>query len=195
MNKALRFWLILVLQAVLILAIPAQAFYTQLSGRAIVLQTAPVDPYSLFQGYSVTLSYDISNAQNLQKLPGWKEVAAKHRADEKEFYVVLQAPDDVTGRPPKAWKAISVASRYPDKLQANQIALRGRDLRGRIAYGLETYFMPEDQRDAINQEINNQQINQAGESAKPAFVVEVKVGSGGNAVPIAIWLKDKRYEF
>jgi uncharacterized membrane-anchored protein len=107
----------------------------------------------------------------------------------------LQSPADVTGRPPQAWKAISVASRYPDKLQANQMALRGRDLRGRIVYGLETYFMPEDQRDAINQEINNQQINQAGESSKPAFVVEVKVGSGGNAVPIAIWLKDKRYEF
>jgi uncharacterized membrane-anchored protein len=190
MNKVLRFWLVLTLQAVLILAIPAQAFYTQLSGRSLVLQTAPVDPYSLFQGYSITLSYDISNAQNLQKLPGWKEVAAKNRADEKEFYVVLQAPADVTSRPPKAWTALLVSTRYPDKLQANQIALRGRDLRGRIAYGLETYFMPEDQRDDINQ-----QINQAGESSKPAFVVEVKVGSGGNAVPIAIWLKDKRYEF
>jgi len=197
----LRFWIVLALQIVLILAVPAQAFYTQMNGRSLVLQTAPVDPYSLFQGYSVTLSYDISNGQNLSKLPGWPDVEAKRKtkrdplnSDEttsSEFFVILQAPTDAGNRPPKPWKAVSVASRRPDNLPANQIALRGSDRQGRIRYGLETYFIPEDQRDDINQQISQAQ----GESAKPAFVVEAKVGSGGNAVPIAIWLRDKRYQF
>jgi len=69
-SLSLRFWTVLALQIVLILAVPAQAFYTQINGRSLVLQTAPVDPYSLFQGYSVTLGYDISNVQNLSKLSG-----------------------------------------------------------------------------------------------------------------------------
>jgi uncharacterized membrane-anchored protein len=201
-SLSLRFWIVLALQVVLILAVPAQAFYTQMNGRSLVLQTAPVDPYSLFQGYSVTLGYDISNVQNLSKLPGWKDIEAKQttnlerdplssdEAASTEFYVILQAPADAGSRPPKAWKAVSVSSRRPSNLPANQIALRGSDRQGRIRYGLETYFIPEEQRDDINQ-----QINQAGESSKPAFVVEAKVGAGGNAVPIAIWLKDKRYQF
>jgi uncharacterized membrane-anchored protein len=189
MSKAIRFWLILGLQALLILAVPAQAFYTQMNGRSIVLQTAPVDPYSLFQGYSVTLFYDISDSRNLEKLPGWKTVIDQAEPG-REFYLVLQAPKDPNIRPPQAWKPVAVSMQYP-KLEANQIALKGTDRRGRITYGLETYFMPEDQRDAINQEIREAQ----GESNQPAFVVEVKVGRDGNALPIALWLKDKRYQF
>lgn len=198
-SLSLRFWIILVLQVVLILAVPAQAFYTQMNGRSLVLQTAPVDPYSLFQGYSVTLSYDISNVQNLSKLPGWKDIEAKRKPERDpfsadvtstEFYVILEAPAAVDNRPPQAWKPVAVASRQPNNLPANQIALQGSDRQGRIRYGLETYFIPEDQRDNINQ-----QISQAGESSKPAFVVEAKVGIGGNAVPVAIWLRDKRYQF
>jgi uncharacterized membrane-anchored protein len=199
-SLSLRFWIVLALQIVLILAVPAQAFYTQMSGRSLVLQTAPVDPYSLFQGYSVTLGYDISNVQNLSKLPGWKDIEAKRQLKSDPFtaaavsddlYVVLQAPADASSRPPKPWKAVSIASRRPSNLPANQIALRGSDRQGRIRYGLETYFIPEDQREDINQQINQAQR----ESSNPAFVVEAKVGADGNAVPIAIWLRDKRYQF
>ncbi len=189
MSKTIRFWVILGLQALLILVVPAQAFYTQLNGRSIVLQTAPVDPYSLFQGYSVTLFYDISNPQNLAKIPGWKDVTTQ-AGDDREFYLVLEPPADVNIRPPQAWEPVAISREYP-QLETYQIALKGRNRGGRITYGLETYFMPEDQRDQINQEIRNAQ----GESNKPAFVVEVKVGSGGNAMPIALWLKDKRYQF
>jgi len=202
-SLSLRFWTVLALQIVLILAVPAQAFYTQINGRSLVLQTAPVDPYSLFQGYSVTLGYDISNVQNLSKLSGWKDIEAKRKANPErdplsfdraastEFYVILEAPANASNRPPKPWKAVAVVSNRPNNLPANQIALRGSDRQGRIRYGLETYFIPEDQRDDINQQINQAQ----GESSKPAFVVEAKVGADGNAVPIAIWLRDKRYQF
>lgn len=198
-SLSLRFWTVLALQIILILAVPAQAFYTQMNGRSLVLQTAPVDPYSLFQGYSVTLGYEISNEQNLSKLPGWKDIKAKRdplnaNAASNEFYVVLEAPANANRRPPQAWKPVAVASNRPNNLPANQVALRGSDRQGRIRYGLETYFIPEDQRNDINQQIN--QINQArGETSKPAFVVEAKVGVGGNALPTAIWLKDKRYQF
>jgi uncharacterized membrane-anchored protein len=202
-SLSLRFWVVLALQIVLILAVPAQAFYTQMNGRSLVLQTVPVDPYSLFQGYSVTLGYDISYVHNLSKLPGWQDVEAKRTTNLKrdplssdetvsnELYVILEAPADLGSRPPKAWKAVSVTSRRPSNLPANQTALRGRERQRHIRYGLETYFIPEDQREDINQQINQAQ----GESSNPAFVVEAKVGADGNAIPIAIWLKDKRYQF
>jgi uncharacterized membrane-anchored protein len=204
MSKTLRFWLVLALQVVLVLAVPAQAFYTQMHGRSVVLQTRPVDPYSLFQGYSVTLSYEVSDIGAIEKIPGgkalvtqWKNPAASRdtrRNPGQSFYLLLEAPADVTKRPPLAWKAVRILTEYPDKLQANQVVLRGTHQSGRIAYGLETYFMPEDQRDRINDEIRQVQ-GELPAGSKPAFVVEVKVGSGGNGIPIAIWLKDKRYEF
>lgn len=202
-SLSLRFWIVLTLQVVLILAVPAQAVYTQMNGRSLVLQTAPVDPYSLFQGYSVTLGYDISNSQNLLNLPGWKDIEAKRKPERQlsaddassKLYVILQAPADAGSRPPKPWKAVAVASSRPHNLPANQIALQGSDRQGRIHYGLETYFIPEDQRDDINQQISQTHNQGQGQSSKPAFVVEAKVGADGNAVPIAIWLRDKRYQF
>jgi uncharacterized membrane-anchored protein len=200
-NLSLRFWAILALQVVLILAVPAQAWYTQVNGRSLVLQTAPVDPYNLLQGYSVTLSYDISNPLALAKLPGGKELEARRQAvrdslprgdrDNVEFYVILQAPTNTEGQPPPAWKPVSISNSRPENLPANQIALRGSDRQGRVLYGVETYFIPEDQRDELNEKIRQVQAK----GGKPAIVVEAKVGSGGNALPIAIWLENKRYQF
>ncbi|NET14750.1 MAG: GDYXXLXY domain-containing protein, partial [Okeania sp. SIO1H6] len=40
-----RFILPLTVQLALILSIPAQAIYTTITGRTVVLQTVPVDPY------------------------------------------------------------------------------------------------------------------------------------------------------
>ncbi|HAA32846.1 MAG TPA: membrane-anchored protein, partial [Cyanobacteria bacterium UBA8553] len=64
-----RFWVPLLFQTILILAVPAQALYTQLTGKTVILQTVPVDPYELLRGYSQTLRYDISRQDNLRKLP------------------------------------------------------------------------------------------------------------------------------
>lgn len=200
-SMSLRFWVILALQVVLVVAVPAQAIYTQMNGRSLVLQTAPVDPYSIMQGYSVTLGYDISNPVNLAKLPGGKELEARRKAAQEslnrgnpenlEFYVILQAPTETGGQPPPAWKPISVSRSRPGNLPTNQIALQGSSYQGRIRYGVETYFIPEEQRDELNEKIQQLQAGQR----KPAIVVEAKVGSGGNALPIAIWLDNQRYQF
>jgi uncharacterized membrane-anchored protein len=66
-----RFWVPLVAQAIIILGVPAQALYTQMTGTTMILQVAPVDPYDILRGYYVTLGYDISLPDELKKLPGW----------------------------------------------------------------------------------------------------------------------------
>ncbi|HEY9819014.1 MAG TPA: GDYXXLXY domain-containing protein, partial [Candidatus Obscuribacterales bacterium] len=61
-----------------------------------------------------------------------------------------------------------------------------------VTYGLERYYMPEDQRDTINTEI--MELNQAFGN-EPPFVVEVRVRGNGYAVPISLWVGDRQYQF
>ncbi|MEG3870274.1 GDYXXLXY domain-containing protein [Microcoleus sp. Z1_B5] len=203
---AWRLWVPLVLQIGLIAAVPATAVYTFITGKTVVLQTAPVDPYDFLRGYYQVLSYDISDLTNLQKLPGWKDlptektpcppgiVCPKNTHNVKprtSFYVILEAPKTAsnTGRP-QAWKPVRVSLENPANLPANQIAIKGKYNGWRMEYGLETYYMPEDEREKVNQEISEAQRKQ-----RQSFLVEVKVDKTGHAVPVSLWVRDRNYRF
>jgi len=190
-----RFAVPLLLQTALILAVPAQAVYIHLTGTTIFLQTAPVDPYDLFRGYSVVLGYDISNPAALQNLPGWETIrrpvpgAATVPNPEllpgTHFYLVLEAPRGSSGQGPQPWQPVQIHRDRPSKLAANQVVLKGRSANGfSVEYGLETYYIPEEQREQINREIAQPNLENAG---KPA-IVEAKVDAQGNAIPIRIWV-------
>ena len=184
----------LLFQAALILSIPAQPFYTRVTGRTVILQTLPVDPYDLLRGYSQTLNYDISVREILQELPGWQEVIATGNSTvETSFYAILERPAaEASGTGvPKAWVPVAVSRDRPANLADNQVALKGQLRRyGRIQYGLETYYMPEDQRDRINQDISQTRLRR-----EESFVVEIKVDSRGHAVPLSLWVGDRNYRF
>lgn len=184
-----RLWVPLLLQTGLILAVPAQAFYTQITGKTVILKTIPVDPYDPLRGYSQTLNYEISRVDNLRSLPGWQELA-KQQAGTR-LYVILEAPESATSQPPKAWKPVRVSSDRPTSLPANQIALKGKSTGSSIEYGLETYYMPEERRDEINQDITQAQRGRQQQSV----VVEVKVDAQGRAVPISFWVSERNYRF
>ncbi|MDJ1170194.1 GDYXXLXY domain-containing protein [Roseofilum sp. BLCC_M154] len=186
-----RFILPLALQVGLVLAIPGQAFYTRVTGKTVILQTQPVDPYDWLRGYSQTLSYDISRWETLQNLPGWNQLSTTPNQLSREFYLILEQPQtEHQGELPAPWKAISVSASLPENLPSNQIALRGRVNQGQLVYGLETYYMPEDQRQKINDEINLAQ-QQEGQP----FVVEIKVDHRGHSVPIKLCINDQCYQF
>ena len=161
---AWRMWVPLLLQIGLIAAVPATAVYTFITGKTVVLQTAPVDPYDFLRGYYQVLSYDISDRTNLQKLPGWKDLPGEktpcppgsacpqntHNVKpQTSFYVILEAPKarpKVVTNPdrPQAWKPVRVSLENPVNLPANQIAIKGKYNGFLMEYGLETYYMPED---------------------------------------------------
>ncbi|MGD2179638.1 GDYXXLXY domain-containing protein [Lusitaniella coriacea] len=194
-----RFVLPLVFQTALILSIPAQAVYTHLSGQTVVLQTVPVDPYDLLRGYSQTLRYDISSPETLKLLPGWETVLTKQDNGEKalidgtQLYVILQEPvsaDNVS--PPQAWIPIDISRDRPAELPDDRVALEGTAKNGQIQYGLETYYMPEDQRLSINQYIEETLVEAGGE--RP-FVVEVKVDREGNSAAGSLWVGDREFRF
>ncbi|MUL35480.1 GDYXXLXY domain-containing protein [Gloeocapsopsis dulcis] len=191
-----RLWLPLLFQAGIIVAAPAQPFYTQLTGKTAILQTVPVDPYDPLRGYSQILSYDISQINNLQQLPGWQELI-QHTSEPAvngiptgtNLYVTLEAPTSNT-TPPPAWKPVRVSRDRP-QIATNQVAIKGKLTGNSVTYGLETYYMPEAQRDEINQSIVQAQRDQQQRS----LVVEVKVDTQGRAVPISFWVNQRNYRF
>jgi len=203
-----RLWVPLVFQTAIIFAAPAIPFYTTVTGKTVVLETVPVDPYDFLRGYSQTLSYEISRLDNLRSLPGWKEVkqAATQQSARSlppsaiyseylprgaSFYVILAAPTSSKSQAPKPWKPIRVSRDRPTALAANQIALKAKSTGASFEYGLETYYMPEDQRDEINQDINQAR----GSRQRQAILVEIKVDAQGRAVPISVWVSDRNYRF
>jgi uncharacterized membrane-anchored protein len=203
-TKLLPAWRLVVpllCQTALILGMPAQSFYTQATGKTIVLQTLPVDPYDPLRGYSQTLNYDISRLENLRSLPGWQELIPPTNSKSPQegseditpgriVYVILEAPATISN-PPKPWKPVRVSASLPKSLAANQIALKGKSTPRSIEYGLETYYMPEAQRDQINQDISQAQLAKQ----RQAFVVEAKVDRQGHSVPISLWVRDRNYHF
>jgi uncharacterized membrane-anchored protein len=179
---------------VLIIAVPARDAYTYVSGQTITLQTAPVDPYDLLRGYYQILSYEVSNVDTLRSLPGgdWFNLQSSGQAQTRNFYVVLEAPASASeaNTTPPPWKPVRISADRPTSLDANQVAMQGQYNGWSIIYGLETYYMPESRREEINANIN--QVQWQGQEA---FVVDVKVDRGGNAVPISLWVRDQNYRF
>lgn len=188
--SAWRLWVPLLFQAILVVAVPAQNAYTYLTGQRIVLQTVPTDPDDPLRGHYQTLSYDISHSDRLQMLPGGQELFGNPRIHRHfSFYLILEAPIVKAVTAPMPWQPVGVSAKRPTTLAANQIALKGQVRGQRIAYGLESYYMPEERRDRVNNEII--QVQNRGNN----FVVEVRVDDRGNAVPVSLWVGDRNYRF
>lgn len=189
--------------------IPAQSIYAHRVGTPVVLQTAPVDPYNLLQGYYVILRYDISQSETLKELPGWDDIEAQSATDstqqvdvsrqETQIYVVLEQPNpesstaESTSTTPTPWTPVRVMMTRPPTLPDNQVALKGTYYPGsrRMIYGLEQYFIPEAQRDEINDRIR--QAQQSGD--RQSYVVEVKVTPQGTSTPVSLWIDGETYRF
>ncbi len=202
-----RLWVPLAFQTVLILAAPAQNTYTYVSGKTVTLQTVPVDPYDVLRGYSQTLSYSISDPALLGKLPGGTWFSQHSQEQNASFYIVLEAPvseapvsetpSKTNAASPQAWKPVKISSDRPANLPSNQVALKGEYKGGQVVYGLETYYMPEDQREQINGDIRQAQGQTQGQAqgqAQQTLKVDAKVDSSGNAILMNLWISDRKYE-
>jgi uncharacterized membrane-anchored protein len=204
-TKPLPFWRLivpLVIQTALIMAIPFQAMFTHFTGKTVILQTVPVNPNNALQGNSVNLDYNIARYNTLKRLPGWQELVRRRSnrngeyvslAEGTNFYVTLQEQQFPNSRNPKAWKPVRVSANPPRTLAANQVALKGVYENGTINYGMESYSIPEDQRQQINN--NLFQAQQTQQKRQQPILVEVKVDAEGNAVPVSMWVRDRNYRF
>ncbi|MEH2235213.1 GDYXXLXY domain-containing protein [Nostoc sp.] len=200
-NKPLPFWRLLAPLAVqtgLIMAVPAQALYTDVTGKTVILQTVPVDPNNVLDGNTLALDYNISRTANLSRLPGWQTLVSKGRGSGRRLpegtniYVILQEQLSSGRGVPTAWRPLRVTSDRPTTLRANQVALKGVYQDGSVNYGLETYYIKENQRRQIR---NDLQAQRARRGQVPPIVVKAKVDPQGKAVPVSMWVRDRNYRF
>ncbi len=172
MNKRLILFIVAVaVQLFILTAVPAQKIYIRVTGKTILLKTAPVDPYSIMSGYYVTLGYEISNPKGLT---GWDE-----GSEGKPVWVILKA--DSNG----IWNAVSIHDKQPS-VPNDCVIIKGKASRWRIEYGIESYFIPEDARDKVERDFRNH-----SREAK----AEVKVDSSGNAAITKLIIQDRVYEY
>ena len=170
-KQTLWFAVAVVAQLLILAAVPAQKIHIRATGKTIILKTAPVDPYSIMSGYYVTLGYEISNPRGLT---GWEEGSKG-----KPVWVILK--EDPNG----IWNAVSVHDKKP-AVEKDCVIIKGRISHWRIEYGIESYFIPEDARDKVTDDLRKH-----SREAK----VEVKVDSAGNAAITKLVIQDRIYEY
>ena len=193
-NKRLSwFFGAVALQVLVVAGVPAPKAYTMLTGRTILLKTAPVDPYSIMSGYYVTLGYDISR---LEKTPGWSDTEEENET----VYVVLKEGED------GCWHAESVHDRWPAVPQEGMV-IKGRRHWGGVTYGIESYYVPETARQTIEKDLRANQsrgrvenghwveLTEAERQALDPIRVEVKVDRFGHAAVVRLLIGDRVYDY
>jgi uncharacterized membrane-anchored protein len=160
-----------VIQALILIAVPARKVFTRATGKTVVLKVQPVDPYSVLSGYYATLGFEISRVTafpNAQVFP-----------DGSWIYAVVARGDDGT------WKPALLESDLPTNLPDNRVAILGQLHGGLIKYGIEDFYIPEAQRDNIAEDLRKNQ-----DKAR----VEVKVDGSGHAALERLRIEDRVYE-
>jgi uncharacterized membrane-anchored protein len=201
-NKPLPIWRLiapLLFQVGLILAVPVQAMYTDVTGKTVILQTTPVDANDVLRGSSLNLDYNISRPETLRRLPGWSAWLRKNSRRGREIiqgstlYLILQERQSFDRNELQSWRPIRVSSNRPVYLSNNQVALKGNYQDGLVNYGLENYFIPDEQRREINNDLA--QIQETRDGREQPILVRVKVDPQGNAVPMGLSIRNRNYRF
>ena len=131
----LRFAVILGALTVTLLGLVMKAEVQRSVSVPVILASAPVDPRSLFQGDYVVLSYEIRNiADDLYDSWGKPTVG-------DDVYVELQPGTPV-------WTPVRASTHAFEAQRGNQL-IRGTYSSRGTTYGIEQFFVPENQGHAI----------------------------------------------
>jgi uncharacterized membrane-anchored protein len=171
-KKTGLFLLAVLIQVLIVAAVPAKQIYARMTGRLITIKTAPVDPYSIMSGYYVTLGYQISR-------PPQQNFQADYTPAEPVYVLLKEDPNNV-------WIIDSVNKQPPATVPADKVLIRGRAAYGRIEYGVESYFIPEDKRRTIENDLSNN---------RDKTFAQIKVDKFGNAALVRLLIGDTIYEY
>jgi len=151
------FYVAVAVQLLILAAVPAQKLLAAVVGKPVLLKVAPVDPYNILSGYYLTLGYEISGIDdNVRELE-----------DGTVVYAVLQPARD------GSWRRVDLTTAWPQQLPDGALVIKGSKRGWRIEYGIESFFVPENQRDSIASDLRQHQ-----DQAR----VEVRIDARGNAV-------------
>lgn len=141
------------LQFALLVGLTAQPIITLITGTTVTLPTVPVDPYDMFRGDYVRLSYDMSNFP-----------VPFETSDNSDIYATL-SPNG------QYWKTRAISAKKP-LLREGEICIKGKVKkqygRTQLHFGIEQVYVPE-------------KAGGKAEQAK-ALRVDLAVDKNGNAV-------------
>jgi uncharacterized membrane-anchored protein len=174
-TSLVAFIVAVVIQMLILVAVPARKVFTKATGKTVVLKVQPVDPYSILSGYYATLGFDISRIDAFPNARGMSQGFSNG----DWLYAVVEKGDD------GIWKPISLDHELPANLPDNRAALLGRISHGAIIYGIEEFYIPEAQRYPISDDLSRN-VDKAR--------VEVKVDRSGHAALERLRIEDRIYE-
>ena len=159
----------ILVQLLILVAVPARKAITLATGKKAVLKVQPVDPYSLLSGYYVTLGFDISAEAAFPPVRGLEDGGPC-------YAVIEEGPDGV-------WRPVALSGDFPKNLSENRLALLGRLSYGQIRYGIENFYIPETQRQVISDDLRKNpdkarieiRVDRAGNSALKRLIIEDRV--------------------
>jgi len=147
MGTKLRIALIIALQTLALFSMIAMRQWTLSTGTSVTLETAPIDPRSLFSGDYVRLNYKISDIR-LDGISGDSEFK-RHDC----VYVLLKESDPYWqpvsvhhNKPtvPPGHLAIKGEVNYANEISWNQETGKSEKAKNiNVRYGIESYFLPE----------------------------------------------------
>lgn len=168
----IAFIVAVVIQILILVAVPARKVFTKATGKTVVLKVQPVDPYNILSGYYATLGFDISSVDAFPNV-------SQGFADGASVYAIVEKGDG------GIWKPVSLERELPANLPDNRAALLGRINHGTIRYGIEEFYIPEAQRYLISEDLSRN-VDKAR--------VEVKVDRSGHAALERLRIEDRIYE-
>jgi uncharacterized membrane-anchored protein len=154
----------MIVQIGILSTIAIQPAFTIAQGTTVTFTTAPVDPWDMFRGDYVILSYDFSNAVPI----------SKPLAGDTPIYVVLKKSDN--GK----WMPVRSATEKPT-ISNGEIVLKGKvgycsEKTATVHYGIEQVYVSE----GAGRRVNSNEPLQ----------VDVAVGTDGSGVVKALRKKD-----
>lgn len=128
---SIAFWVIVAAQLFVLAGIVGFRQQVLQTGEPIVLQTVPVDPLSLLQGYYAILDYEIAIPGGIQ---GADPPLTSDLRRYPRVYVTLERQGEI-------WQATGYHTTRP---RPGELFITGyADDAGRLDFGIGTYFVPE----------------------------------------------------
>lgn len=161
---------VLVLQLGLLLAPAINQELTLRWGHTAELRVRPVDPFAPLSGYYVILNLEIATPM------GFRDAGVPLTDGTTVYTVIVPAKDG-------ACDALRM-SVVPPTLSANERLIVGTYENGRIKYGVEQCFIPEEKREEIEQGLANGNLDRRA---------VVRIDKNGNAALHGLRIGTKYY--
>jgi uncharacterized membrane-anchored protein len=178
----LLFALAVALQVLILAGIPAQRIWVLSTGRTLEMEIVPVDPYNVLSGYYARLGYSISDPASFPS----------HEAleDGDTVYAVMERDAD------GSWRPLEIMEELPRGLTPDRIALKGSvdksSWRTRIHYGIETFYVPETDRQGVEQGLRSR--GEEGDPPVDPSIAIIKVDAHGRAAIVSIRVAGRTYD-